>query len=87
MTYNSKKIFVVEHPNPDGSEHFVIVPKIHISSLDELKKNQLDYILEVFSAVNWLLEEKGLKNKEHKLKITTDDRQKHEQIYFHLIAE
>lgn len=58
--YEDELVYAFEDINPQAPVHFLIVPKLHIKSADELTKENSGFIGHVYTVAAMLCKEKGL---------------------------
>ncbi len=82
----NKRLIVFQHPKPDYSIHYLIVPKRKIKSLEEIKMDDHSILIEVFKTADSLVQQLGLRYKNARLVVNAGEYQEVPQLHFHLIA-
>lgn len=76
--YENEHIFVINDINPQAPVHLLVIPKVHINSLNELEDENL--FKEIFSAIKVVVKKMNIK--EYKTLINTGAAAG--QVVFHL---
>ncbi len=89
----SKKVYEDEHCYafhdiaPQAPVHFIIVPKAHISSADEINGENAHYVAAIFTAIPKIAAEFGLSNGYRIItNIGEDGAQSVKHLHFHLLG-
>ena len=80
------KVVAFWHPKPFWQKHILLVPKKPIKSLRHLKKEDNEYLSEVFKLAGELVDELGWENEGYTLLVNGGKRQEVAQLHFHLCA-
>ena len=85
--YEDDYVYAFLDIEPQAPFHAVIVPKIHISSADEINDNNSIYIAKIFEAVAKISKQENLKNGYRVVNnCGVDGGQTVNHIHFHLLA-
>lgn len=61
--YEDKYVYAFKDINPQAPVHIVVIPKKHFSSINDIEmKNDSDYIVAIFSAIQTIAKEQHLDN-------------------------
>ena len=60
LVYEDEKIIAINDINPQAPVHFLIIPKEHIDSNNDISEENSDIIGHIFSVANKLAKENGL---------------------------
>lgn len=80
-------LLAFHHPSPSYPLHILIVPKEKIRSVRELPTSDYSFEVELFKAVNLLVERYGLEEKGYRLTVNGGIYQEVDHLHFHLISE
>lgn len=82
--FETDKIIVVKHPDPNTTFHEVILPKKDIRDISEVATDDIPYVEEVFAYVSKVVKEKNLQ----KYRVVTNGPgyQSLAYLHFHLIG-
>jgi histidine triad (HIT) family protein len=83
----TKNLVVFNHPSPDYRVHILIVPKMTIRSLSDLKPSDSEFLVELFQVVNKLVSELALDDCGYRLIVNGGKYQDVPQLHFHLISD
>ena len=85
--YEDDYVYAFLDIEPQAPFHAVIVPKIHISSADEINDNNSIYIAKIFEAVAKISKQENLENGYRVVNnCGTDGGQTVGHLHFHLLA-
>ena len=85
--YEDDYVYAFLDIEPQAPFHAVIVPKIHISSADEINNNNSIYIAKIFEAVAKISKQENLENGYRVVNnCGTDGGQTVGHLHFHLLA-
>ena len=65
--YEDDEILAFNDINPAAPIHILVIPKKHITSLAEIKKEDEALIGKIYSIINKIAEEKGFKEKGYRV--------------------
>lgn len=74
------------HPKPFWERHILIVPKKAINKITALKKEDLDYISEVYKVAKEIVEELKFEKDGYTILTNGGNRQEVNQLHFHLAS-
>ncbi|MFD3157587.1 histidine triad nucleotide-binding protein [Haloimpatiens sp. FM7330] len=86
--YEDDKILVFKDIEPQAPVHILIIPKKHITSLNELSKDDAQIIAHVFMKVQELARELGVSENGYRVVTNcgVDGGQTVEHVHFHMLA-
>ena len=67
IVYENEKIIVFKDINPKAPVHFLLAPKKHIDSVNELKEEDRDLISDMIFLAKKIASEKGISKKGYRL--------------------
>jgi len=88
IVFENDKVIVFKDIKPQAPLHMLVVPKKHISSVNEVDESCKDFIAEVFIVAKILAEKLELKDKGYRIVVNTgkDAGQEVLHIHFHFLA-
>ncbi|MDR1467058.1 MAG: histidine triad nucleotide-binding protein [Oscillospiraceae bacterium] len=87
IVYEDERILVFKDLNPQAPIHVLIIPKKHISSVDELKEDDKNLIGDIFLKINKIAKILGCKNGYRIVNnCGRDARQSVLHLHFHFLA-
>lgn len=88
IVYEDEEIIAFKDINPIAPIHILVVPKKHISSLVELEKEDEILIGKIYTVINKIAEEQGVKEKGYRVIVNCgkDGGQEVGHLHFHLLA-
>ena len=88
IVYEDEEIIAFKDINPAAPIHILVIPKKHISSIIEIKKEDEAIIGRIYSVINKIAEDIGIKEKGFRviLNCGEDGGQEVKHIHFHLLA-
>ncbi len=81
----TRTLMAFHHPKPAYPFHILIIPKKAIPTLDELDAANSTFLTDVFSTVQWLVDEFHLPS--YRLIVNGGTYQEFPQLHFHLISD
>ena len=84
---DNKILVAFHHPKPSYPLHILLVPKAKYRSLDDLPSSDSRFELELFRAVNELVERFNLLERGYRLIVNGGVSQDVDHLHFHLISE
>ena len=86
--YEDEHVFAFKDINPEAPIHVLIIPKLHISSLNELKEENIYVIGHIYSAAQKIAKELGISNSGYRVvsNCGADAGQTVYHIHFHLLG-
>lgn len=85
--YETENLLAFYHPKPNYAVHILIVPKRAIASYKDLSEDDQDFLMDVFRATQFLVEELSLEESGYRLILNGGVYQKVPQLHFHLVAD
>ena len=90
----SKKIFEDENIlafhdiNPVAPVHFLVIPKIHIGSLNDVNGENIEYIAHIFKKIPEIAKELGIAGDGYRVvnNIGKNGRQSVDHLHFHVVG-
>lgn len=88
IVYEDEEIIAFKDIQPAAPIHILVIPKRHISSLVELKKEDEILIGRIYTVINKIAEEQGVLDKGYRVIVNCgkDGGQEVEHLHFHLLA-
>ena len=88
MVYENEKVAVFKDINPLAPIHLLLIPKVHIESIDDLKSKDKDLIGEIILTAKKIAKEKGLAESGYRLvfNVGKNAGQTVEHLHLHLIG-
>lgn len=86
--YEDDKVLAFKDISPEAPVHIVIVPKEHIRSANELNENNASIVAHIFTIINKIAEEQGIKNSGYRIINNCGEHggQTVNHIHFHLLG-
>jgi len=86
--YEDDKILAFRDIKPEAPVHIVIIPKIHIESLNELSEQQSEVISHIFLKTKVIAEEQGIKDSGYRVVNNCGEHagQTVQHIHFHILG-
>ncbi|MEL7646736.1 MAG: histidine triad nucleotide-binding protein [Sedimentibacter sp.] len=74
--------------NPQAPVHILVVPKMHISSMNEITSENSSVVAEIFEAINKIAEQEGIKESGYRVisNCGDDGCQSVKHLHFHLVG-
>ena len=60
--YEDEKIYAFKDINPQAAIHFLVVPKVHIGSVDEVNESNADCVAHIFKTIPSIAKKAGIQN-------------------------
>lgn len=88
MVYEDEELVAFKDINPAAPIHILVVPKKHIPSLVELEKEDEKMIGKIYTVINQIAEQQGVKEKGFRVIVNCgkDGGQEVGHLHFHLLA-
>ena len=88
FVYETDNIVAFRDLNPQAPVHILIIPKIHIVSMNDINSENSKIIAEIFSAVNKIVEQEGIKESGYRVisNCGDDGCQSVKHLHFHLVG-
>lgn len=86
--YEDEKVLIFEDIDPKAPTHLLAIPKKHISSLNELNDNNIEYVSEIMKKIPIICEKMGIKEKGYRVvtNIGEDGGQTVGHLHFHILG-
>ena len=86
--YEDDEILAFKDINPAAPIHILVIPKKHITSLAHLEKEDEVIVGKIYSVINKIAEEQGVKEKGYRVIVNCgkDGGQEVMHLHFHLLA-
>ena len=85
--YEDDYCYAFHDINPQTPTHILVVPKLHISSVDEISSENSIYAAKIFEAIPKIASEAGLKNGYRVISNCGDDAcQTVKHLHFHIMG-
>lgn len=86
--YEDDKVIAFNDINPQSPVHFLVIPKEHISSTNDINEENVSIISHVFLVINKLAKEKGLDEKGYRIVNNCGDLggQTVKHVHFHVLG-
>lgn len=86
--YEDEEILAFKDINPAAPIHILVIPKKHIKSLVELEKEDEILIGKIYTVINKIAKDQGVKEKGYRVIVNCgkDGGQEVEHLHFHLLA-
>lgn len=88
IIYEDDKIIAFNDLNPQAPIHFLVIPKEHISSMNEIDENNVSIISHIFLVINKIAKEKGIDEKGYRIVNNCGEfgGQTVEHLHFHILG-
>ena len=88
IIYEDEKVLAFQDLHPQAPVHFLVIPKIHISSANEINEENMDYIGHIFMVIARLAKELGIDEKGYRVvnNCGEDGQQTVPHLHYHVIA-
>lgn len=88
FVYETDNIVAFRDLNPQAPVHILIIPKIHIVSMNDINSENSEIIAEIFCAVNKIAEQEGIKESGYRVisNCGDDGCQSVKHLHFHLVG-
>lgn len=88
MVYQDEQIAVFRDADPQAPVHMLMVPKIHIASLDDLKDEHADLIAHMMLTIKKVAAQEGLENGYRTVINTGEDGQQTvKHLHIHILGK
>jgi histidine triad (HIT) family protein len=86
--FEDEKFVVFKDINPQAEKHFLLVPKVHIESINDITVEKEKFLSGVFSVIKHIAEKFGFDKTGYRTVINTgkDAGQEVLHIHFHILA-
>lgn len=88
IIYEDEKVIAFNDINPQGPVHFLVIPKKHIASLDEIEAEDEALLGHIMKTIVILANEKGISDKGYRVvnNIGANGGQTVAHLHFHVIG-
>lgn len=88
IIYEDDSVIAFNDLNPQSPIHFLVIPKEHISSANDINENNKEIIGHIFCVINKLAKDKGFDKDGYRIvnNIGKDGGQSVNHIHFHVLA-
>ena len=86
LVYESDTLIAFPDTNPSADTHILIVPKIHISGVQNLVSDHGELLAQIYQVANKLVSEYNLKGKQYRIVVNGGKAQHVPHIHFHLLG-
>lgn len=88
VVYEDEQILAFKDINPAAPIHILVIPKKHIPSLVQLEKEDEILVGKIYTVINKIAEEQGVKEKGYRVIVNCgkDGGQEVGHLHFHLLA-
>ena len=86
--YEDDKVYAFYDINPEAPIHFLVIPKEHIQSVNDLNVNNIDIISHIFKVINELVSKLGIAETGYRIvnNCGTDGGQTVGHMHFHILG-
>jgi len=85
--YEDEKILAFHDVNPQAPVHVLVIPKLHISSLDEVNAENSDIVKHIFEKIPMIAKEAGITNGYRLISNCGEDAaQTVKHLHFHILG-
>lgn len=86
FTLESKDLMVFEDIHPSADIHLLIVPKEHMTSMNELKEEHAGLLLEIYQTATKLARDNNLENDLYRIVVNGGRAQHVPHLHFHFLG-
>lgn len=88
LIYEDEFVVAFDDINPTAPVHFLVIPKIHISTLNEITSENSNMLAKIFEVIPKLAKEKGVDEKGYRVvaNCNSEGGQEVFHIHFHVIG-
>lgn len=88
LVYETENVVAFRDLNPQAPVHILVIPKIHMTSMNDISSDNSHIIAEIFESVNKIAEQEGIKESGYRVisNCGDDGCQSVEHLHFHLIG-
>ncbi len=84
IVYENDSVIAFKNIRPSAPVHFLVIPKKHIPSVNEVKKEERELIGELFLAAQKIAQEEGLQDSGYKLAVNVGKGGGQEVFHLHI---
>ncbi len=88
IVYEDNEIIAFRDVNPQAPIHILVIPKKHISSLIDLKEEDEILVGKIYTVINKIVEQEGIKEKGFRVIVNcgNDGGQEVKHLHFHILG-
>ena len=86
IVYSSDRLIVFPDTSPSADVHLLIVPKKHISRMENLGKDEGDLLVGVYETVAKLVEQYNLRDEPYRVVVNGGKAQHVPHLHFHFLG-
>lgn len=88
IVYENESIIAFKDLNPQAPIHILVVPKNHISSINDITQENSSIIAEIFLSINEIVEKEGIKESGYRVisNCGNDGCQSVQHLHFHILG-
>jgi len=88
VVYETDSLTAFRDLNPQAPVHILIVPKTHITSMNDINSDNSSIVAEIFEAINKIAEQEGIKETGYRVisNCGEDGCQSVKHLHFHLMG-
>ncbi|HHZ03256.1 MAG TPA: histidine triad nucleotide-binding protein [Tissierellia bacterium] len=88
LVFENEYVAAFKDMAPQAPVHILAVPKIHISSMNEINKDNSHIIAQIFEAINKIAETQGIMDSGYRVisNCGEDGRQSVHHLHFHILG-
>ncbi len=88
ILFEDKDFLAFKDINPEAPVHILLIPKKHISSLDEVKEEDLDILSGIYSIIQKIAMEQGISKKGYRVitNVGEEGGQTVNHLHFHILG-
>jgi histidine triad (HIT) family protein len=86
--FENENILAFRDLNPQAPVHILVIPKKHISSLNEINSDNSSIVAEIFQAINQIVEQENIKESGYRVisNCGEDGCQSVQHLHFHILG-
>jgi histidine triad (HIT) family protein len=86
--FENENILAFRDLNPQAPVHILVIPKKHISSLNEINSDNSSIVAEIFQAINQIVEQENIKESGYRVisNCGDDGCQSVQHLHFHILG-
>ena len=85
--YEDEKCYAFLDINPQAPVHFLVVPKVHIASANEINERNASYVAHIFECIPKIAQSQGLSNGYRVItNVGEDGCQSVKHLHFHILG-
>ena len=86
--YEGDNIIAFRDLNPQAPVHILVVPKMHITSMNDINSGNSGVVAEIFETINKIAESEGIKESGYRVisNCGNDGCQSVEHLHFHILG-